>query len=164
MTSRKSTNGFKTASVVGKRLYLRFPTIKDLEEVIALNRASVSLHHGLVSPPIQPEQFHGYLKSSRREDFRCFLACRIEDHAIVGTVNLSQIFMGGFQSAYLGYYVGEPFAGRGYMTEAVKLALRYAFKDLKLHRVEANIQPGNVASIALVKEQDLYRRGFQNTT
>jgi len=75
----------------------------------------------------------------------------VEDRRIVGSINLSQIFLGGFRNAYLGYFIGAPYAGRGYMTEAIGLMLRHAFTHLKLHRLEANIQPGNVASAALVK-------------
>ncbi len=65
------------------------------------------------------------------------------DHAILGFFNLSQIARGLLQSAYLGYAVGKPFAGQGYMREGIELVLRRAFTDLRLHRVEANIQPGN---------------------
>ena len=63
------------------------------------------------------------------------MICRVRDGAIVGSVNLSQIFLGGFQNAYLGYYVGASHARRGYMTEALQLMLRHAFVKLKLHRL-----------------------------
>ena len=84
----------------------------------------------------------------------------MEDGAIVGSLALSQIFRGNFQSAYLGYQIAEPFAGRGYMTEALQLALRYAFRELDLHRVEANIQPENKASLALVRRAGFVREGY----
>ena len=64
------------------------------------------------------------------------------------------------QNAYLGYYVGALHARRGYMTEALQLMLRYAFVKLRLHRLEANIQPRNVASIALVKRAGFRQEGF----
>ena len=73
---------------------------------------------------------------------------------------MSQIFRSGFQNAYLGYYVGAQYAGQGHMTEALQLLLRFAFKDLRLHRLEANIQPGNVASIALVKRAGFVLEGY----
>lgn len=152
--------GMNNAAVVGKRVLLRPPTKHDLEEFIALNRASVRLHRGLVSPPTQPEQFSAFLKKCRQAGSACFLVCRVEDGVIVGSINLSQIFRGGFQNAYLGYYIGAQYSGQGHMTEAVELMLRYAFEHLKLHRLEANIQPGNVASIALVKRVGFVREGF----
>ena len=60
----------------------------------------------------------------------------------------------------MGYYVGAAFAGQGYLTEALRLALRHAFGRLKLQRVEANIQPDNTASIRLVKRAGFTREGF----
>jgi ribosomal-protein-alanine N-acetyltransferase len=55
--------------------------------------------------------------------------------------NLSQIFRGNLQSAYLGFWAAVEFAGQGYITEGLQLVLRYAFKRLRLHRLEANVQP-----------------------
>ena len=150
----------KRAVIVGKRVLLRPPMRSDASEFIALNRASIRLHQGLVSPPTRPEQFAAFLKRCRRLDSVCLLICRVQDGAIIGSVTLSQIFLGGFQNAYLGYYVGASFARRGYMTEALQLTLRYTFDKLKLHRLEANIQPANVASIALVKRAGFNREGF----
>ena len=75
-------------------------------------------------------------------------------------INLSQIFRKGFQNAYLGYYGMVAFAGRGLMTEAVRLATRYAFDEIGRHRLEANIQPANLASIALAKRIGFRREGF----
>ncbi|MDT5060088.1 MAG: [ribosomal protein S5]-alanine N-acetyltransferase [Acidobacteriota bacterium] len=150
----------KKAVVSGKRVFLRSPTSRDLEEFIALNRASTRFHRGLVSPPIQPEQFVAFLKRSRQADCASFLICHVEDGAIVGSINLSQIFRGGFQNAYMGYYIGAEYAGQGYMTEAIQLTLRYAFEHLKLHRIEANIQPENIASIALARRAGFVREGY----
>jgi len=150
----------KNAAAAGEKVFLRPPTKRDAEEFIALNRASTHLHRGLVSPPTLPAQFVEFLQRARRHDCACFLICRVEDNAIVGSINLSQIFFGGFRNAYLGYYVGAEYSGRGYMTEAFQLMLRYAFESLKLHRIEANIQPENLASIALVKRAGFVREGY----
>jgi ribosomal-protein-alanine N-acetyltransferase len=150
----------KKAAISGERVFLRSPTSRDREEFIALNRASVALHRALVSPPTQPQQFSDFLKRSQQADFVCFLICRVEDGAIIGSINLSQIFRGGFQNAYMGYFVGAQYAGQGYMTEAIQLMLRYAFEHLKLHRIEANIQPQNIASIALARRAGFVREGY----
>jgi ribosomal-protein-alanine N-acetyltransferase len=157
MSSKETTT---TANMVGEKILLRRPTLQDLEEFITLNRASTRLHRSLVSPPTKSEEFHDFLKRCGRGDCECFLICRTEDSAVVGTINLSQIFRGGFQNAYLGYYLGERYARRGYMTEALRLMLRYAFSELKLHRVEANIQPDNLASIALVRRAGFVLEGY----
>lgn len=148
------------SSIAGENVVLRAPTKRDGAEFIALNRTSKRLHRGLVSPPTTPEQFAAFLQRSRREDTVCVFICLVANGSIVGAINLSQIFRGGFQNAYLGYYIGARYAGQGYMTEALKLILSYAFRQLKLHRLEANIQPDNAASIALVKRAGFTREGF----
>jgi ribosomal-protein-alanine N-acetyltransferase len=91
---------------------------------------------------------------------RRLLVCRRGDGAIVGVVNVSEIVRGAFRSAYLGYYGFAPHAGQGYMTEGLGLVLRHAFRQLGLHRLEANIQPGNRASRALVRRLGFRREGF----
>lgn len=144
----------------GKRVFLRPPKKMDQEEYLALNRRSASFNRGLASPPTRPEQFAALLQRCQGDGGVCFFVCRKEDGAIVGSINLSQIFRGGFQNAYLGYQIGADFAGQGYMTEALALTLRHAFVDLKLHRLEANIQPGNLASIALVKRAGFTKEGY----
>jgi [ribosomal protein S5]-alanine N-acetyltransferase len=78
----------------------------------------------------------------------------------MGVCNLSQIFLGNLKSAFLGYWIGATFAGQGYMTEALDLVLSYAFENLRLHRVEANIQPENVDSKALVRRIGFRLEGF----
>jgi ribosomal-protein-alanine N-acetyltransferase len=150
----------KNAVVAGTSVLLRPPSLRDLGEFVALNQASRRLHRGLASPPTKEEQFIAFLKKCRRADSACFLICRAEDRRIVGSINLSQIVRGGFQNAYLGYYMGERYAGQGYMTEAVQLIVRHAFEGLKLHRLEANIQPGNLASIAVVKRAGFTLEGY----
>lgn len=146
--------------IEGKRIFLRRPEKTDEAEYLALNRRSASFNRGLAAPPTQPGQFAAFLKRCRGDASACFFICRRSDGAILGSINLSQIFRGGFQSAYLGYQIGAEFAGQGYMTEAISLMLRYAFTKLKLHRLEANIQPGNIASIALVKRAGFVKEGF----
>ena len=158
MTNQKSRH--LCDPIVGDKVLLRAPTSKDCAEFIALNRASRHFHRGLVSPPTTLEQFAAFLKRSDTETSICVFICLVTDGSIIGAMSLSQIFRGGFQNAYLGYYVGASYANQGYMTQALELLLRYAFKQLKLHRLEANIQPHNVASIALVKRSGFRKEGF----
>lgn len=144
----------------GSRVYLRTPAHSDAVEFISLMRASRSFHRPWATAPADEERFAAYLADSRRPDFEAMLACRLDDDAILGFFNLSQIARGLLQSAYLGYAVGKPFAGQGYMRQGLELVLRRAFTDLRLHRVEANIQPGNKASIALAQGAGFRREGF----
>lgn len=153
---RKDKNGVH----VGAKVLIRAPEIKDCNEFIELARKSVRFHRGLANPPKQKQKFVEYIDRCSQPDFEGMLICRIEDNRVTGAINLSQIFRAGFQNAYMGYFIGEPFAGKGYMKEALQLMLRHTFKCLKLHRIEANIQPKNIASIALVKRSGFTLEGY----
>lgn len=142
------------------RVELRPPMPIDRVALLAVNRASVALHSPWVAPPTTDEEFAAYLQRCARTDVCGLLLCRADDGAVMGAVALSQIFYGPLQSAYMGYYIGAEFAGRGYMTEGVALALDHAFGPLRLHRVEANIQPNNLASLALVRRLGFEREGY----
>jgi ribosomal-protein-alanine N-acetyltransferase len=150
----------QSALAIGSNIYLRPVTAADRDEFTDLNRKSLRLYRGLTAPISTAEQFANYLGRCRRDDFEGLLVCLKDDHVIVGSINLSQIFRGVFQNAYLGYQVGAPYAGRGYMSEALPLVLEYAFQKLKLHRLEANIQPHNAASIALVTRAGFTKEGY----
>jgi ribosomal-protein-alanine N-acetyltransferase len=139
---------------------IRPPRPADGEEFVSLMHASRSFHRPWATAPIDAQAFDAYLSDSRRPNFEAMLLCRDEDGAIVGFFNLSQIFRGRLQGAYLGYAVGKPYAGQGYMRRGIELVLRHAFLALRLHRVEANIQPGNNASLALARGAGFRREGF----
>jgi ribosomal-protein-alanine N-acetyltransferase len=153
-------NRWPTSGDGNKRVFLRAPERGDRDEFTALMRGSRSFHRPWATAPTDDDRFATYLADSRRPDFEAMLACRHSDLAIVGFFNLSQISRGSLQSAYLGYAVGKPYAGQGYMREGIQLVLEHAFLDLGLHRVEANIQPGNRASIALARSAGFRREGF----
>ena len=145
---------------VGERTFLRRARERDAEEFVELMRASRRLHRPWSFPPTQPEEFRALVERASADDFELFLLCRRSDGAILGFFNLSQIFRGPFMNAYLGYAVGEPHAGDGYMSEGIELVLKHAFGTLGLHRLEANIQPGNERSIALAKRAGFRLEGF----
>ena len=75
-------------------------------------------------------------------------------------ININEVIRGAFQCGALGYYAFSPYAGKGLMHEGMLLVLKYAFQKLKLHRVEANIQRNNRASIALVRKCGFVREGL----
>jgi ribosomal-protein-alanine N-acetyltransferase len=142
------------------RVYVRPPRQGDEYEFVALMRESRAFHRPWASAPTDAARFAAYLEDSGRPDFEAFLVCRIEDDQLVGFFNISQIARGSLQSAYLGYAAAQRFARQGYMREGLELVLREAFLELRLHRLEANIQPGNAASIALARGAGFQREGF----
>jgi ribosomal-protein-alanine N-acetyltransferase len=144
----------------GSLVYLRAPHASDAREFVRLARASRDLHRPWVYAPETAAQFASYLDRSRAVDERCVLVCERQDDSIAGVINLSQIARGFFQSAYLGYYAFAPSAGCGLMREGLELVLRHSFRHLKLHRLEANIQPGNERSRRLVEDLGFVYEGY----
>lgn len=147
-----------------RRVVLRVPTAADSAAFVAAAKASRRLHGAWVQAPASPAEFRAYLKryASRAAapTHVGLIAVRKDDGAFVGVFNFSNVVRGGFRSAYLGYYGFAPFAGQGYMTEGFALALDHAFTRLRLHRVEANVQPGNRPSNALVVRVGFTREGY----
>jgi ribosomal-protein-alanine N-acetyltransferase len=141
------------------RVMLSHPAAADEPEFLASMRASRRLHRPWIHPPLNPEEYRRYL-SSLGERKIGYLGRRREDGAIVAWANVSEIIRGGLQSAFLGYSGIAGFERQGYMTETLQLVLGDAFTRLKLHRVEANIQPGNAASIALARRCGFVCEGF----
>src|SRR6267378_3767612 len=120
------------------RVHLEAPLPVHGREFLAAVAASRSLHQPWVSPPATRAAYRAHLARCEDDDFRSLLIRRNFDDALVGLANL-------------GFYAFVPYAGLGYMTEGLVLVLRHAFGDLSLHRVEANVQPTNAASLALVE-------------
>jgi ribosomal-protein-alanine N-acetyltransferase len=143
-----------------RRVYLREVDYADRDEFLALVRRSRTLHHPWAYPPERADQFDELVARARRDDVVTLLGCRDADDAIFGVFTVSQIVRGAFQSAYLGYYGHADYAGQGYMRAALELVLDHAFGPLALHRVEANIQPGNVPSVALARGAGFRLEGF----
>jgi ribosomal-protein-alanine N-acetyltransferase len=159
-STRAGDRGSRGEGRAADRVYLRTPESADRAEFISLMRASRAFHRPWATAPTDDESFDAYLTDSRRPDFEAMLVCRRRDRAILGFFNLSHITRGSLQSAYLGYAVGGAYAHQGYMREGIELVLGNAFLTLRLHRIEANIQPGNQASIALARGAGFSREGF----
>jgi len=146
--------------LTGDRTYLRPLTAADRDPLIAMASASRRFHSPWATAPATAAAFAAYLQRTASERFVALVLYERTNERLAGVFNLSEIVRGSFQNAYLGYYANASFARQGLMTEGLRLTAKYAFKVLKLHRVEANIQPGNVASIKLVRRCGFKREGF----
>ena len=133
------------------RVTLRPLTAADQDEFLALAVASADLHHPWMSLPVTPQEFQAHLR--RFDDVTAvgLLICLRGTGAIVGVIHINSIIRGRFQNGSLSYAAFAPDAGQGYMSEGLGLVLRYAFERLRLHRLDAQIQPGNHASLRLVR-------------
>jgi ribosomal-protein-alanine N-acetyltransferase len=132
----------------------------DQDEYIARARASAELHHPWYSTPATPEAFQAYLVRLSQPATEGFLVCLRDGGAMAGMITIDSIIRGRFQSASVSYAAFAGVAGKGYMSEGLALVLRYAFCELRLHRLEANIQPANQASLRLVGRLGFRREGY----
>jgi ribosomal-protein-alanine N-acetyltransferase len=134
----------------------------DAAELIAANRESVAYHAPWVTAFTDQAGFDAWFARGVTGAHVALLARETATRELVGVINLNEIVMGVFCSAYLGYFGYPRTGGRGLMTQALQAAVRFAFDELGLHRVEANIQPENVRSIALARRAGFAKEGFSS--
>ncbi len=83
---------------------------------------------------------------------------RNEDDHVIGTCTLFNVFLENYR-AEIGYALGREFWGNGFMTEALKSLIEYSFQNLNLHRLEADVDPRNDASIKTLERLGFRREG-----
>jgi ribosomal-protein-alanine N-acetyltransferase len=141
------------------RVALTTPGPDDEADFITAMADSAAVHHPWLFPPTTPDAYREYL-GRLRDGKHGFLVRRTEDGALAGWFNVSDIVRGALQGANLSYGGVAAHSGRGYMSEGLELVLHEAFVTLDLHRLEANIQPGNSGSLALVRRAGFQLEGF----
>ena len=152
----------------GRTVFLRPPAHTDQGPFLAAVAQSKRLHRQWVQPPTTPAAFRLYVRRYATDPLRdlaharCagFVVCERSTDAMAGVYNFSEIIHGALQSAFLGYYAFDGMNGRGFMREGLALALEQAFRVLRLHRVEVNVQPVNERSIALVEAAGFVHEGY----
>ncbi|MEQ1898345.1 MAG: GNAT family N-acetyltransferase [Vicinamibacterales bacterium] len=143
------------------RVALRPPVAADGPAFAAAVRRSRDLHRPWApSGPETAAAFRQYLARMAKPGNHAFLVTVKGSDEIAGFVNLTNVIGGVFRSGFLGYCAFSGFEHQGYMHEGVSAVVRHAFSALKLHRLEANIQPGNDASLALARVCGFTREGF----
>ena len=155
-------------SVEGDGVYLRAPQMSDYSEWTTLREASraflVPWEPTWPSDDLTRGAFRRRLKryaEDQRSDLAyAFLIFRNEDNAMVGGLTLANIRRGVAQAGSIGYWVGERFARKGYMTAAVRALIPYSFATLRLHRLEAACIPNNMASVRLLEKTGFKREGY----
>jgi ribosomal-protein-alanine N-acetyltransferase len=135
------------------------PSRRRQKEFLTAVERSRKLHGRWVHPPTTPADFDRYIRNCRGSRSRGFWIAA-DGPDLAGVVTVSEIVRGPFQSAYLGYYAFVPYAGQGYMSRGLGAVITWAFRDEGLHRLEANIQPGNDDSRRLVERLGFALEGF----
>jgi ribosomal-protein-alanine N-acetyltransferase len=155
-------------AITGAGVSLRAPQSGDFAEWATLREAS----RGFLTPwePIWPaddltrgafrRRLKRYSEDQRSDLAYAFLIFRSQDNAMVGGLTLANIRRGVAQAGSVGYWVGAPFARKGYMTAAVRALIPYCFGALRLHRLEAACIPTNAASVSLLEKTGFQREGY----
>lgn len=155
-------------AITGAGVLLRSPQSSDFAEWATLREAS----RGFLTPwePIWPaddltrgafrRRLKRYSEDQRNDLAYAFLIFRAQDNAMVGGLTLANIRRGVAQTGSVGYWVGAPFARKGYMTAAVRALIPYCFGTLRLHRLEAACIPGNTPSVSLLEKTGFQREGY----
>ena len=155
-------------AITGDGVYLRAPQMADFSEWASLRERS----RAFLTPwePIWPSddlsrgafrrRIKRYVEDQRSDQAYAFLILRSGDNALLGGLTLANLRRGVAQAASIGYWVGEPFARRGYMSAAVRALIPFSFGSLRLHRLEAACIPDNAASIALLEKTGFRREGY----
>ncbi|WP_030561006.1 GNAT family N-acetyltransferase [Streptomyces aureocirculatus] len=145
----------------GPRVGIRPYTRADGVEFTRRARESRALHRPWLFPPTTVEKYAVYADGLIEDPAKAgFLVYERAGGALAGFININNIVEGGFRSGALGYGAFAHAAGRGFMREGLGLVVRYAFGELRLHRLEINVQPGNAASIALARGAGFRLEGF----
>ena len=154
--------------VRGDGVYMRPPETRDFEQWAALRHLS----RGFLAPwePTWPaddltraafrRRLRRHATEIENDDAYPFLLFRDGDDALLGGLTFGQIKRGVAQAATLGYWMGYPFAGQGWMSRAVRAATGFAFATLRLHRIEAACLPHNEASIRLLTRTNFEKEGL----
>ncbi len=135
------------------------PGAAHTKAFLAAVARSRRLHGRWLKPPATAIEYAAYVRRLRLRSYRGYLVVT-PDEAIAGVININEIVRGSFCSGYLGYYAFAPHQGKGYMSEGLRQVVDRAFSLLALHRLEANIQPGNGASRRLVERLSFRLEGY----
>ena len=138
---------------------LETPSSKRQDEFLAAVARSRELHGKWARPPSNAEEFKADLKRLQTKPHLGYWICT-EDGDLAGVININEIVRGVFCSGYLGYYAFVPHNGRGYMRRGLCAVIADAFRRQRLHRLEANIQPGNETSRQLLQRCGFRLEGF----
>ena len=141
------------------RIKIRLIEAADQLAFLKQARLSHDLHRQWIDVPISLRAFRTYVEELSTDNNRGFLICRSDTQALVGVIELRDIYYQNFRNSYIVYYGFSGHLQQGLMREGLGKVIRIAFGKLRLHRLEANIQPSNLASIGLARTCGFRKEG-----
>jgi len=154
--------------IEGRRVFLRAPLVSDFDEWATLretSRAFLTPWEPIwpaddLSRPAYRRRLKRYAQEMREDTGYALFIFRQEDSALIGGLTLSNIRRGVTQSGTLGYWMGQPYSGQGYMREAARCIVPFVFEQLGLHRLEAACVPRNEPSKAVLRHAGFQEEGL----
>jgi len=121
--------------------------------------------------PYKPKEFYtlqmqqrmldsDILEMARGNSYRFWIFLKGDTSKTIGCIALNNIVYGSFMSCFMGYKIDKDYINNGYMTEAARAVINFAFNTLKLHRVQVSIMPRNVRSLRVAEKLGLTKEGF----
>jgi ribosomal-protein-alanine N-acetyltransferase len=154
--------------IMGREVYLRYPRMSDYAGWAAARGESREF-----LAPWEPawatdelskgafrRRIKRYQKETRLDSAYAFFVFRKQDDTLMGGCTLSNVRRGVTQCCALGYWIGEPFARRGFMFDAVRALVPFIFSTLGLHRIEAACLPSNEPSKNLLTKAGFLQEGL----
>lgn len=152
----------------GDRIYIRLLDISDAEAVLDLQlrnkeffkHYTTTKNEDFYTLKVQEEIIkENIIKKENDESYSFGIFTKSSDE-LIGNVALNEVLRSSLQSCFIGYYLDMQHNGKGYMTEVVKLLVKYAFEDLKLHRIEAGVMPHNIRSMRVLEKAGFMKEGI----
>lgn len=152
----------------GENIYVRLVQESDAQGLLALEVRNRDFFQNFTGT--REEAF--YTLEGQSDRIKSSMALKEEDRGyvfiiaekgqdeIIGEVILSEVVRENLQSCWIGYFLDKEHNGKGYMTEAVKLVVDYAFETLGLHRLEAGVMPHNIGSIKVLLKAGFHKEGI----
>ncbi|MGR3764353.1 GNAT family N-acetyltransferase [Rossellomorea sp. NS-SX7] len=153
---------------IGKNIYIRHYTLNDAEAMLSFelqNRDFFKdftplMNDDFYTLQYQEERVGRTNKRMENDEYYAFGIFLTETNELIGNLSLSDVIRGPLQCCYVGYSLSQKQNGKGYATEAVQLAVDYAFQELKLHRVEAGVMLHNIASMRVLEKSGFHKEGI----
>ncbi|OIB00707.1 acetyltransferase [Paenibacillus sp. LC231] len=152
----------------GKQIYVKSVEESDVDALLKLekdNRDFFQRFTGLREESFythqgQLERIRKAMEASKADQGYVYVIGLRDTGVIIGEIMLTEVVRGDLQSCWIGYFLDQDHNGKGYMTEAVQLVVRFAFQELKFHRIDAGVMPHNLASIQVLLKAGFHKEGI----